>query len=159
MHTRERTHLALIRKIKDAVNGAPASLLVSCLACARDSQGDPAWSSYLVKKWQQIVLEGGRLDDGRKLKGIRKQSTLLYLKSGGVRLHCKNLVERLLFESRLARGLFRLMNQLAIFALLLQAIQYTGDPSVQRGIFNNISKIVGHKDEMLSRLPSCVLSH
>ena len=121
---------------------------VSCLACARDSQGDPACSSYLVKKWQQIVLEGGKLDDGRKLKGIRKQSTLLYLKSGGIRLHCKNLVERLLFESRLARGLFRLMNQLAIFALLLQAIQYTGDPSVQRGIFNNISKIVGHKDEL-----------
>lgn len=87
-----------------------------------------------------MVWEGGKLDDGQRLRGIRKLSTKHYLRSHGIRLHCKNLVERLLFEARLSRGLFRLLNQLAVFALLLQAIQYTGDPSVQRGIFNNLSK-------------------
>jgi hypothetical protein len=44
----------------------------------------------------------------------------------------------LLFEYALLRGLFRLLNQLLIFALLLVALGLSGDPSAQRGIYNNI---------------------
>ena len=57
-----------------------------------------------------------------------------------VRLHCKHLVERLLYEDSLRRGLFRLMNQGAIFVLLIIAQMFAGDPSAKRGIYNNLSE-------------------
>jgi hypothetical protein len=57
-----------------------------------------------------------------------------------VRLHCKNLAERLLYEDSLRRGLFRLLNQGSIFVLLLIAQSLTGYPSARRGIYNNLSK-------------------
>jgi hypothetical protein len=61
---------------------------------------------------------------------------------GAVRLHCKILSERLIFESELCYGLFRLGNQIGIFGLLLLALAYSSDPSAQRGIYNNLSEIV-----------------
>ena len=57
-----------------------------------------------------------------------------------IRLHCKNLAERLLYEDSLRRGLFRLLNQGSIFVLLLIAQSFTGYPSARRGIYNNLSK-------------------
>ena len=59
---------------------------------------------------------------------------------GSVRLNARNLADRLLFEADLMRGLFKLCTQLAIFVLLLIALKYTGDPSVQRGVYNNLSE-------------------
>ena len=58
----------------------------------------------------------------------------------GIRLHRKNLSERLQLESSLVRGFFRLVNQIAIFGMLLIALVFTGDPSAKRGIYNNLSK-------------------
>ena len=55
------------------------------------------------------------------------------------RLHCKNLSERLTFESNLKRGLFRLINQSLIFSLMVIALRLSGDPTVKRGIFNDLS--------------------
>ena len=60
---------------------------------------------------------------------------------GSKRLHCKNLAERLLFEASFGHGLFRLVNQLLIFMLLLIALQFAGDPSVQRGVYMNLKEI------------------
>jgi hypothetical protein len=66
------------------------------------------------------------------------------IKKGGksspymIRLHARHLSERLLFEGGLSRGFFRLVNQLCIFVFLLLALNYSVDPSVQRGIYNNL---------------------
>ena len=60
---------------------------------------------------------------------------------GGYRLHARRLGERLVFESNLVRGTFRLFNQLAMFFCLIMALRYgTARPSIQRGIYVNLSK-------------------
>ena len=59
--------------------------------------------------------------------------------ASGARLHAKNLADRLLFESSLVRGVFRLINQSLIFALLLIALSLSGDPATKRGIYNSLN--------------------
>ena len=61
----------------------------------------------------------------------------LYDKNGG-RLHRKNLADRLLFESSMLRGTFRLVNQALIFGLMVMAALLGSDVTVKRGIFNNL---------------------
>jgi hypothetical protein len=57
----------------------------------------------------------------------------------GTRLHCNNLAERLLLESRIVRGSFRLGNEMIMFILLLLALGFQGDPSVRRGVYTDMS--------------------
>ena len=71
------------------------------------------------------------------------------------RLHCHHLAERLIFEDSLRRGLFRLVNQSAIFGMLLIAQMYTGDPSAQRGIYNTLSESPVMPVMPAPRAPSC----
>jgi hypothetical protein len=62
-------------------------------------------------------------------------------KRGGemsVRLHCKNLSDRLMFESSITRGVFRLVNQSLVFSLMLIALKLSGEPAVKRGIDNDL---------------------
>jgi hypothetical protein len=54
------------------------------------------------------------------------------------RLHRKNLADRLLFESSLVRGFFRLVNQALIFWLMVLAALQGSDVGVRRGIYNNL---------------------
>ena len=61
----------------------------------------------------------------------------LYHRNGG-RLHRRNLADRLLFESSMLRGTFRLVNQALIFGLMVMAALLGSDVSVKRGIFNNL---------------------
>ena len=56
-----------------------------------------------------------------------------------VRLHCRNLSERLLLESHVVHGTFRLLNQLMIFSFLLAAISFGSDPSIKRGVYNELA--------------------
>ena len=54
------------------------------------------------------------------------------------RLHAAHLSDRLMFESAIVRGTFRLVNQTLIFALMLIALKISGDPAVKRGIYNDL---------------------
>lgn len=54
------------------------------------------------------------------------------------RLHRDNLSQRLLFEWSLLYGAMRLFNQIAVFALLLIAVQLSGDSRTKRGIYHNL---------------------
>lgn len=54
------------------------------------------------------------------------------------RLHCANLAERLLFESHVVRGTFRLLNQVAIFMLMVAAAFATCNPTERLGLFDNL---------------------
>jgi hypothetical protein len=63
------------------------------------------------------------------------RAKLLY---AGSRLHAKHLGERLLFERRLVRGTFRLVNQLCLFVGIIHGLSYGAPPSVQRGIYSNL---------------------
>ena len=73
-----------------------------------------------------------------ELKCARKLLSKVRGRNSAVRLHARNLADRLLFESSLVRGVFRLANQSLIFSLLLIALSLSGDPSAKRGIFNNL---------------------
>ena len=55
-----------------------------------------------------------------------------------IRLHRANLADRLLFEAALIRGFFRLVNQALIFWLMVAAALLSSEPSVKRGIYNNL---------------------
>ena len=74
--------------------------------------------------------------------GIVKLQRLVRAKSrgpAGVRLHAKNLGDRLIFERGLVRGTFRLVNQLSMFVFILYGLWFGSQPpSVQRGIYNNL---------------------
>ena len=67
----------------------------------------------------------------------------------GMRLHAKLLGDRLLFEQKLVRGMFRLMNQLLMFCAIVYALELgakNSGPPVQRGIYNNLREFsVGKK--------------
>ena len=58
----------------------------------------------------------------------------------GIRLHARHLAERLQFDHALVRGVFRMLNQLAIFALLLTAVGLSGDSTSERGVYNNLEE-------------------
>ena len=53
------------------------------------------------------------------------------------RLHRRNLADRLLFESAMVRGTFRLINQALIFWLMVAAALMGGNVEVRRGIYTN----------------------
>lgn len=59
------------------------------------------------------------------------------------KLHAQNLSARLLFEGRLMHGMFRLINQLLIFWLMVAALKLSGEPSVKRGIYINLAEAFG----------------
>ena len=54
------------------------------------------------------------------------------------RLHCSRLADRLMLESSIVRGTFRLINQTLIFTLMLIALKLSGDPAVKRGIYTDL---------------------
>jgi hypothetical protein len=55
-----------------------------------------------------------------------------------IRLHRRNLADRLIFESSLIRGFLRLVNQGLIFCLMVTAALLSSGPAVKRGIYNNL---------------------
>jgi len=55
-----------------------------------------------------------------------------------IRLHCKHLAERLLYESEIYRGTFRLLNQALILALMLIALSLSANSGQRLGILTNI---------------------
>ena len=73
-----------------------------------------------------------------------------------IRLHCKHLSERLLLENHIVHGTFRLVNQLIIFAFLLVAISFGSDPSVKRGVYNEMADAFGFDKIMSTKLRSQV---
>jgi hypothetical protein len=84
-------------------------------------------------------------------EGIDKRSFLQYFytvtaqrrfrdrRATAVRLHCRNLSERLLLENHIVHGTFRLLNQLMVFSFLLVAISFGSDPSIKRGVYNELA--------------------
>ena len=69
-----------------------------------------------------------------------------------VRLHCRNLSERLLLENHIVRGTFRLLNQLMIFSLLLVAISFGSDPSIKRGVYNELADAFSFREMTKTKL-------
>ena len=55
-----------------------------------------------------------------------------------IRLHRRNLADRLGFEAALTRGFLRLVNQALIFCLMVSAAMLSSEPAVKRGIYNNL---------------------
>ena len=55
-----------------------------------------------------------------------------------IRLHCRHLAERLLYEDEIYRGTFRLLNQALILALMLVALSLCATSSVRLGIRTNL---------------------
>jgi hypothetical protein len=51
------------------------------------------------------------------------------------RLHCKNLADRLIFESDLMIGTARLFKQILVFGLLIGALNISSNEQVKRGIY------------------------
>jgi hypothetical protein len=54
------------------------------------------------------------------------------------RLHRYNLSDRLLFESSMMRGVFRLVNQSLIFCLMVVAALLGSNPAVKRGVYQDL---------------------
>lgn len=54
------------------------------------------------------------------------------------RMHRKHLVDRLLFETSIVRGTFRLVNQALIFWLMVVAAMMGSDVAVKRGIYTDL---------------------
>jgi len=78
-------------------------------------------------------------------------------RASGARLHASNLADRLLFESSLVRGVFRLVNQALVFSLMLIALSLAGDPSAKRGIYNNLKDTFDFDGLRDMRSPSVLL--
>jgi hypothetical protein len=65
------------------------------------------------------------------IKIQRKFRERLYSK----RVHCKNLADRLIFESDLMKGTVRLLKQILVFALIMIALGISSNERVKRGIY------------------------
>jgi hypothetical protein len=74
------------------------------------------------------------------------------------RLHCKNLADRLIFESDLMIGTARLFKQILVFGLLIGALNISSNEQVKRGIYIDLDnsfdfsslQAVTSRDEFIS---------
>ena len=101
-----------------------------------------------VRVWSRLLVDHARCHLQvltPEIKVQRAYRKRLYDRSG-TRLHRRNLADRLLFESSMLRGTFRLVNQALIFGLMVMAALLGSDVGVKRGIFNNLKDAFALED-------------